>query len=103
MFSIIIVKLLKNEFSLSSFVYRINVPKTMLTIPKYWENKSFSFKNNKENKELKIGVRESRGIVKLKSEWRIDFKKKNSWNHADYYKYNSWQDIIIWEVKIFFK
>ena len=76
LFSLIIKKLLKNEFRVNSFVYKVNVPNTILNIPKYWVSKSFSFKNNKENKELNRGVSESRGIVKLKSEWRIDFKKK---------------------------
>ena len=76
LFSFIIVKLLKNEFRVNSFVYRVKVPNIILNIPRYWVSKSFSFKNNNENKELNRGVSESRGIVKLKSEWWIDFKKK---------------------------
>ena len=76
LFFLIIRKLLKKELIVSSFVYKTSVPKTTMKIPEYWEAESCSFRKNKENSELKSGVSDSRGIVKLKSECIIDFKKK---------------------------
>ena len=75
LFFLIIVKLSKREFILRFFEYKISVPTTTVPIPMYWSVLSFSSRSKKEKKELKSGVSERRGIVKLKSEWIIDFKK----------------------------
>ena len=55
--------------------YKNKVPRITAKIPKYWINSSFSSKNIKENRELNKGENESKGIVRLKSDFFIDSRK----------------------------
>ena len=58
--------------------YNIVAPKTMNTIPKYWVITKFSFNMKDDNIALNNGVNESKGIVKLSSDFLIDSKKSKA-------------------------
>ena len=72
----IILKLLNTSKSVTLFEYSNKVPIIIKKTPKYWIEDNFSFKKIKENIELNNGDKDNNGIVKLKSDCLIAFKKK---------------------------
>ena len=73
-FKLITLKLLKIDLISNFSAYKINVPRTIIKIPKYSIFLSVSFNIRYEKKELNIGVNDKSGIVKLKSERTKDLK-----------------------------
>ena len=65
---------------LNALEYNDNVPKIIEKTPKYWVLDNSSSKKINENRELNKGVKERRGIVRLRSDSLIDLRNNNAEN-----------------------